>query len=340
MITFRQQSPSSLGVVRQSELSASCRDSFSDEYDLLSEIGRGRFARVCQVRHKRSGETFAAKIIRRWRNGKDTIETLMRELDIIERGKLSRRIVSMNEYYVRATDFVIILEHACGGDLYSMTHYFEINPSVAFVKSAVQQSLEALDFLHERSIVHLDVKPDNILLRQPYPDCDIILCDFGLSKFLSQEKVTRDLVGTPDYAAPEILDYNPIHLTTDIWSIGVLTYYLLTGTSPFWAPTKEQTCANVSQLLLSFPDDLFLDIPQAAVRFIQRILVKNPNDRPSASQCLLDPWFSDIEEEEQPEPPVPTCATDCVTQAADDTKDSPITYEPVCSELDRSYGEC
>ncbi|KAH8875624.1 Serine/threonine-protein kinase 17A [Schistosoma japonicum] len=136
------------------------------------------------------------------------------------------------------------------------------------------------------------LKPENILLRRPLPHCDIALCDFGLAKYLRTNEVIRDLVGTPDYAAPEVLNYDPIHLTTDIWSVGVVVYYLLTSESPFWDESKEHTYLNVCQLKISYPDHLFHNISVEAMAFIKRLIQRNPKDRPSAIDCLDDPWFS------------------------------------------------
>ncbi|KAF6778397.1 hypothetical protein AHF37_01982 [Paragonimus kellicotti] len=285
-------------------LTEKCDSTFTEDFDVTDTIGRGRFAKVCCVRHRTSGDSFVAKIIRRWRNGKDTIDTIANELRVLELGNRSPHITSMHQCYVRNQDVVIVLEQlvtvhfiyqrfsAIGGDLYHLIHYSNVSPPVDFVRSIVRQVLMAVSFLHEHKVVHLDIKPDNILLRRSYPDCDAVLCDFGLAKYLDEQSPIRDLVGTPDYAAPEILDYNPIQLTTDIWSIGVLTYYLLTGTSPFWAPNKEETFNNVTQMRISFPDDLFQNVPIDAVNFIRRLIVKNPSNRPSALDCFSDERLS------------------------------------------------
>ncbi|KAF7256360.1 hypothetical protein EG68_03191 [Paragonimus skrjabini miyazakii] len=285
-------------------LTEKCDSTFTEDFDVLCTIGRGRFAKVCRVRHRTSGDSFAAKIIRRWRNGKDTIDTIANELRVLELGNRSPHITSVHQCYVRNQDVVIVLEHAVGGDLYHLIHYSDVSPPVDFVRSIVRQVLKAVSFLHEHNVVHLDIK-------------------VGSS-------------ATVLSPAPEILDYNPIQLTTDIWSIGVLTYYLLTGTSPFWAPNKEETFNNVTQMRISFPDDLFQNVPIDAVNFIRR-------NRPSALDCFSDDWFMDSSTN--------VCPSDA-SALIDSTPDhslvpeigsqqSPSTKcELTRPELDRSFGEC
>lgn len=83
-------------------------------------------------------------------------------------------------------------------------------------------------------------------------------------------------LGTPDYVAPEVLSYEPISLATDVWSVGVLAYVLLSGYSPFGAADKQQTYLNISKRKLSFESELFADVSTVAIDFITSALVVNP----------------------------------------------------------------
>lgn len=76
--------------------------------------------------------------------------------------------------------------------------------------------------------------------------------------------------------APEVLSYEPISLATDMWSIGVLLYVLLTGCSPFGGDTKQETFCNISRCRLDFPDDLFEDVSEEARDLMRKLMVKNP----------------------------------------------------------------
>ncbi|CAG0918446.1 unnamed protein product [Notodromas monacha] len=98
-------------------------------------------------------------------------------------------------------------------------------------------------------------------------------------------------MGTPDYVAPEVLNYEPISLATDMWSVGVLTYVLLTGCSPFGGETKQDTFCNITKAIVDFPEDLFADISDNAKDFILRLLIKKPSDRMKVDECLRHPWL-------------------------------------------------
>ncbi|KAL1463020.1 hypothetical protein WDU94_014812, partial [Cyamophila willieti] len=119
-------------------------------------------------------------------------------------------------------------------------------------------------------------QPQNLVLTGEFPDCDVKLCDFGISRYLSQDVDVREILGTPDYVAPEVLNYEPISIATDMWSVGVLMYVLLTGCSPFGGDTKQETFCNIAQCKLEFPDELFEDISEPAQDLMRRLMVKKP----------------------------------------------------------------
>ncbi len=86
----------------------------------------------------------------------------------------------------------------------------------------------------------------------------------------------RELFGTPEYVSPEVISYEPISVAVDCWSVGVLTYVLLSGLSPFGGDSKQETYLNISQRALSFPHLYFDSVSALAIDFIQKLLVLNP----------------------------------------------------------------
>lgn len=102
------------------------------------------------------------------------------------------------------------------------------------------------------------------------------LCDFGISRMVAEGTNVREIIGTPDYVAPEVLQYEPLSLLTDIWSVGVLAYVLLSGFSPFGGETKQETFLNISQCSLTFPEKLFDGVSSAAIDFIRKALRIKP----------------------------------------------------------------
>nr|XP_060488157.1 serine/threonine-protein kinase 17A isoform X3 [Panthera onca] len=161
------------------------------------------------------------------------------------------------------------------------------------VQRLMRQILEGVRFLHAHNVVHLDLKPQNILLTSESPLGDIKIVDFGLSRIMKNSEELREIMGTPEYVAPEILSYDPISMATDMWSIGVLTYVMLTGVSPFLGDDKQETFLNISQMNLSYSEEEFDVVSESAINFIKTLLVKKPEHRATAEECLKHPWLTE-----------------------------------------------
>uniref|UniRef100_A0A8C9FI71 Trio Rho guanine nucleotide exchange factor n=1 Tax=Pavo cristatus TaxID=9049 RepID=A0A8C9FI71_PAVCR len=151
--------------------------------------------------------------------------------------------------------------------------------------------LEAVQYLHNCRIAHLDLKPENILVDQSSSKPTIKLADFGDAVQLNTTYYIHQLLGNPEFAAPEIILGNPVSLTSDVWSIGVLTYVLLSGVSPFLDESVEETCLNICRLDFSFPDDYFKGVSQKAKDFVCFLLQDDPAKRPSAALTLQEQWL-------------------------------------------------
>ncbi|KAF0307155.1 Serine/threonine-protein kinase 17B [Amphibalanus amphitrite] len=185
----------------------------------------------------------------------------------------------------------------------------------------MRQILEGLHQLHDNNIAHLDIKPQNLLLTGPFPNCDVKLCDFGISRQVIGNGELREIMGTADYMAPEILNYEPLSLATDMWSIGVLTYALLTGYTPFTGANNQETYCNITSEEVDFPEDLFSDISDNAKDFIAGLLVKNPSGRRTLHSCLEHPWLST----DNCEPSL--LSSDCVQTEKDSGFNSPASSD-------------
>jgi len=254
-------------------------------------FARGKFAAVRKCTHKESGIEYAAKFIRKRRRAMDQRQDIVHEVAVLKIAADSHRIVGLHDVYETATEMALVLELAAGGELQTVLDAEE-GLQEQYAARFMRQILEALSYLHSNNIAHLDLKPQNLLLTGAYPECDIKLCDFGISRVIQSGVAVREILGTPDYVAPEILSYEPISLATDIWSVGVLAYVLLSGYSPFAGENKQETFCNISQCCLSFPDELFGGVSSVAKDFIQATLVKDPSSRLTCHQCLEHPWLS------------------------------------------------
>lgn len=263
---------------------------FSDVYEVSAEIGRGKFAVVKRCTHKASGTEYAAKFLKKRRKGKDCKKDVLHEIRMLELTISHPHIISLVEVYETINDLIIITNFAKGGELFEyINEEGQLEEKVTL--RLMHQILDGISFLHKNNIAHLDVKPQNILLTESLPRGDIKLCDFGLARFVNCGHDILEIIGTPDYVAPEVLDYNPLNSACDMWSVGVLTYVMLTGCSPFAGDTTQETYLNISQVNLDFPEELFEKISKEAIDFIGSLLLKNPPDRMTARQSLDHAWL-------------------------------------------------
>ncbi|XP_063778535.1 serine/threonine-protein kinase 17A [Pseudophryne corroboree] len=257
------------------------------------ELGRGKFAVVRKCIEKDTEKEFAAKIMRKRRKGQDCRVEILHEIAVLELARDNPWVIKLHEVYETATEIILVLEYAAGGEIFNQC---VAEREEAFKEMDVQrlmrQILKGVSFLHRHNLVHLDLKPQNILLTSDCPLGDIKIVDFGLSRIVNNNEELREIMGTPEYVAPEILSYEPISTSTDMWSIGVLAYVMLTGISPFLGDDKQHTFLNISQLNVSYTDGDFEGISESAVDFIRGLLVREPEGRATAEDCLHHPWIA------------------------------------------------
>uniref|UniRef100_A0A1I8N2M5 non-specific serine/threonine protein kinase n=1 Tax=Musca domestica TaxID=7370 RepID=A0A1I8N2M5_MUSDO len=268
-------------------------EDINEIYDVeQTPFARGKFAAVRRAIHKNSGVHFAAKFLKRRRRAQSSDKEIKHEIAVLMLCNDADNIVKLNAVHESRSDTALLLDLATGGELQTFLDNEEcLNEGQARI--CMREVLKALQFLHKRSIVHLDLKPQNILLSGERIEDGLKLCDFGISRVVTEGTNVREIVGTPDYVAPEVLQYEPLSLATDIWSVGVLTYVLLTGFSPFGGETKQETFLNISQCALTFPDKLFGGVSSAAIDFMRKALRIKPGDRMTAAGCLEHIWLKD-----------------------------------------------
>ncbi|XP_011496234.1 PREDICTED: death-associated protein kinase 1-like [Ceratosolen solmsi marchali] len=255
-------------------------------YKLLEEIGKGQFAIVRKCVEQKSGAEYAAKIMRKRRVARGVAAAdIAREAGLLAQLR-HPNIVSLYKVIDTGTNVVLLLELITGGELF---HWMPSNEAEAAY--VVGQVLKALSHLHSHQVAHLDIKPENILLSSSPPMPNVKLIDLGLSHRLIPGSEHRALFGTPEFVAPEIVNYEPLSLGTDLWAVGVLTYILLSGASPFLGEDKQETYANVAACQYQFDEKYFSNVSKYAKDFIQSLLVKDPKKRGTAESCLTHAWI-------------------------------------------------
>ncbi|XP_071978466.1 striated muscle preferentially expressed protein kinase isoform X3 [Engystomops pustulosus] len=258
----------------------------SDYYIVHKEIGRGAFSYVRHVVEKTSGQDFAAKFISSRGSSR---ETARREMSILSR--LSHeRIVYFHDVFEKRSALTIIMELCSKEELLDR---IVRKPSVSEseIRCFVRQILEGLDYLHHKNILHLDIKPENILMADMISD-QIRICDFGNAQELNGEPQYCKY-GTPEFVAPEIVNQMPISPVTDIWPVGVLTYLCVTGVSPFVGENDYTTLMNIRGYTVAFEEKMFADLTREARGFLIKVL-GNEKLRPNAEESLEHPWFKTL----------------------------------------------
>ncbi|XP_063121234.1 death-associated protein kinase 2 isoform X4 [Rattus norvegicus] len=208
-----------------------------DFYDIGEELGSGQFAIVRKCREQSTGLEYAAKFIkkRQSRASRRGVcrEEIEREVSIL-RQVLHPNIITLHDVYENRTDVVLILELVSGGELFDFLAQKE-SLSEEEATSFIKQILDGVNYLHTKKIAHFDLKPENImLLDKNIPIPHIKLIDFGLAHEIEDGVEFKNIFGTPEFVAPEIVNYEPLGLEADMWSIGVITYILQWTTSKPW----------------------------------------------------------------------------------------------------------
>lgn len=134
-------------------------------------------------------------------------------------------------------------------------------------------ALRALPFTHSCCFL-ADVKPENIMC-QTKNSTNVKLIDFGLATKLDPNEVVKISTGTAEFAAPEIVEREPVGFYTDMWAVGVLAYVLLSGLSPFAGDNDIETLKNVKACDWDFDEEAFKNVSNEAKDFIRRLLIKN-----------------------------------------------------------------
>jgi len=270
-------------------------EKFEDGFSVLEEIGKGSFGVVKECVNLKTSLHYAAKFIRKTSKSKQEV---LREVEMMNKLR-HRKLVQIEDAFESRREMIIVMEYISGVELFEKiaeeeTGNFTENKVIEYLK----QILHGVDYMHKNDIVHLDLKPENILCLNDSgtPGYDEIkLIDFGLARVIKKGQKETVMCGTPEFVAPEVIAYEPVTTASDMWSLGVITYVLLSGESPFLGDDDNETYQNVTLGEFEFDDEdnVFDTISSHAKRFIEDLIVIKPKERLSAEQCLSHQWLKD-----------------------------------------------
>ena len=264
---------------------------FSDLYEMKEVIGKGKFGVVNLGIHKKTGQQVAIKIL-----NKENIKTPEdKELVRIEIGILKLchhpNIVRLLDHLENNDYIYIVTEYIEGGTLGQYFKKKKFNFSERQATSIMSQIANGVKYLHQYGIVHRDLKPDNIMITQQNEFGVIKIMDFGLSKIVSPNERMVDGYGTLSYVAPEVLLRTPYNKEVDIWSMGVILFYMLSGKLPFRGHREQEVAEKIVYDELEFDEDDWETRSQKVQDLISSCLQKKKEDRITIDKFINHPWF-------------------------------------------------
>jgi len=268
-------------------------------YEMKDIICKGRYGTIRVGYHKIKKRFVAIKIINKKAMSKEDMENIRNQINILK--------IVTDEFVLKLLDIIenesylyIMTELCKGGDLYSYLNQRSFKISEEKAAKLVYKLAKSVSFLHTLGIIHRDLKPENILMTDMTDDADIRISDFCICKRLEPNETTKEIVGTLGYMAPEVLMGKDYNFSADVWSIGIITYLLLTGYLPFDDEGEDKEVIRKTLFeSIPFYNDSWKNVSSKAKEFIRKILKKDKEERITIDGILSDPWIKKYNEDEE-----------------------------------------
>jgi len=267
------------------------------KYSMLRRIADGSFGMVYQMQNKVTRDLVAAKRLKHRRP--EDVYFSRKEFHILEAVSGGPGVVKLLDYFESPAQSVIVTEYLEGGELFQKISSKDFLLSENVVRIIVKQLIVALQYLEEERIIHLDLKPNNIVFaHKDREDLEVKIIDFGLAKDLAEETdIPISTCGTPEFTSPEVIECGYASHRSDMWSLGVIVYMLASGgISPFFSRNSVQLEKNIlsGEVNLDHPS---LDLVSGdAKKFIRVLLVLDSRARWSARQCRAHKWLYAVDQ--------------------------------------------
>ncbi|KAI3884237.1 hypothetical protein MKW92_044334 [Papaver armeniacum] len=259
-------------------------------YTLGKELGRGQFGITYLCTEISTGQSYACKsILKRKLVKVSDKEDIRREIQIMQHLTGQQNIVEFKGAYEDQQSVHLVMELCEGGELFdriiAQGHYSE-RAAAAICRSIVS----VVNICHFMGVMHRDLKPENFLLSSKDEGALLKATDFGLSVFIEEGMVYRDIVGSAYYVAPEVLK-RKYGKEIDVWSAGVMLYILLSGVPPFWAENEKGVFEAILLGEIDFASAPWPTISNSAKDLVSKMLTQDPKKRITAAEVLEHPWM-------------------------------------------------
>ncbi len=267
---------------------------FEDYYELKENLGEGDFATVQKCIKKSNGKIFAVKkVLKKKIKYRDLI--IMEGESSILKLIHHPNLVELIDYFESEDKIFMVMDYLEGGDLIKFICDQEpmTNVPEKTIAKIIYRIGKAIQYLHNYGMVHRDLKPENIVFGKNNDINSLKIIDFGLTVTLGYEETVNDLMGTVTYLAPEVYTNKPYDFKVDVWSIGVILYYLLSGILPFDDENLNDELIG-KKIVFShheFAKEFFEGRSRMVINLIEKCLEKNPEKRIDINEFLNDDWF-------------------------------------------------
>ncbi|CAH0724488.1 unnamed protein product, partial [Brenthis ino] len=261
---------------------------FGERYDLGDELGRGVQGVVYHAAERTTGRNYAAKIM----HGHSELKPFMKnELDIMNLLN-DRHLLRLYDAYEHDHTLALVIELAGGGELVRDRLLRGAGYTEREVAGYVRQLLRGLKHMHDGSVAHLGLTIGELLLSHAGSDL-LKICDFGLSRKIQLNKYASLDYGMPEYVSPEIANGEGVGFASDMWSVGIITYILLSGYSPFKGINDRETLTRIRQGSWTWHDEEWWSrFSKESRDFISKLLVMKWQDRMDVDTALSHPWLT------------------------------------------------
>ncbi|KAM5247407.1 serine/threonine-protein kinase 33 [Ctenodactylus gundi] len=281
------------------------RAAIEEIYTFGRVLGQGGFGMVFEATDKEADTKWAIKTVNKEKAGSSAVKLLEREVNILKSVK-HEHIIHLEQIFETPKKMYLVMELCEDGELKEILErkgHFSENET----RWIIQSLASAIAYLHNKDIVHRDLKLENIMVKSSFIDANnemnlnIKVTDFGLAvqKHGRKEAMMQATCGTPIYMAPEVINAHDYSQQCDIWSIGVIMYMLLCGEPPFLANSEAQLFELIRKGELHFEDPIWDSISDCAKSALKQLLKVDPAHRITAKELLDNQWLTSTTHEKK-----------------------------------------